>query len=84
MIFINILKYIYVGIIGILLGVLLNIYMFLLEGSDIIAISLIGLLGLVISILTLVKYKEKILSSIGIILNVIPLVDLLILYIGLG
>lgn len=69
----------YIGIIGIVLGILLNIYMFLFEGVNIIAIALIGILGLIISILTLVKYKEKILSSIGIILNIIPLGYLTIL-----
>ncbi|ELC8346066.1 TPA: hypothetical protein I9Z65_003412 [Clostridium perfringens] len=74
----------YIGIIGILLGVLLNIYMFLFDGVNIIAIYLIGLLGLIISILTLVKYKEKILSCIGIILNIIPIGYLTILFIGIG
>lgn len=76
-------KYI-VGIIGIFIGLLSNIYTFFFVSSvNLMVVSLISILGLIVSILTLVKFKEKILSIIGIILNLIPLVYFLILYVGL-
>ena len=77
-------KYI-VGIIGILIGLLINIYTFFFTSSVNLSIMfIIFLLGFAVSIFTLIKFKEKMLSIIGIILNSIPIIYFLILYIGIA
>ena len=77
----------FIGVIGIIIGIIVNIYAFYFNGlyeMSIFFIFLIEILGLLISLLALLKFKEKIFSSIGIILNIIPFVYFLILIIAIG
>lgn len=77
----------FIGVIGIIIGIIINIYAFYFNSlyeMSIFFIFLIEILGLLISLLALLKFKEKIFSSIGIILNIIPFVYFLILIIAIG
>lgn len=88
----------YIGFVGILIGIFANIgifgtiYSFFDLGNGIIndifnnMLLMFGIeiIGILLSVFALLKYKEKILSSIGIILNAIPFIYCLILIVGLN
>ena len=62
----------YIGIFSILIGIFTSISTFSYSGSFTNLISL-ELIGIAISVFAWKKYNEKIISSIGLVLNVIPL-----------
>lgn len=76
------------GIVSIVLGILANVFMFTDLGQIsgmLIPILLIGSIGLIISVISIVlKYEKKWISIIGLLLNVSPLAYFAILYFGLG
>lgn len=77
----------YIGIISLFTGIIANIYTFFYNNNfniDIKFILVSELIGILISIFTLVKYKERIISSIGFLLNLIPLVYVIFLYFAIG
>ncbi|MBO3304506.1 hypothetical protein JJB75_15685 [Clostridium perfringens] len=73
-----------IGIFSILMGILSNLYTFYLDGDILTLIILISLLGIILSIIGLIKFKEKVFNIIGLILNIIPIIYLLSIFIGLG
>lgn len=76
-----------VGIVSIVLGILASIFMFTSLGQAVSLLNplVIGIIGLILAILSIVlKYEKKWISIIGILLNVAPLAYFVLLFFALG
>jgi len=73
----------YIGVFSILIGIFTSISTFSYTGSFNTLIAL-ELIGIAISIFAIKKYKEKIISSIGLALNVIPLAYMALIFLFLA
>lgn len=77
-----------IGIASIVLGVLANVFMFTDLGQIcgiFIPILLVAIIGLILSVLTMVlKYEKVWISIVGLLLNVLPLAYFVFLYVALG
>lgn len=73
------------GLVSIVIGCLLNILVFAYLTSSMIAMILLGIIGIVLSILSLfLKYEKKWVSLLGLVLNLIPLLYFALLFVALG
>ncbi|MBS3198277.1 hypothetical protein J0J70_05080 [Turicibacter bilis] len=73
------------GLVSIVIGCLLNILVFAYLTSSMIAMILLGIIGIVLSILSLfLKYEKKWISLLGLVLNLIPLLYFALLFVALG
>ena len=73
------------GLVSIVIGCLLNILVFAYLTSSMIAMILLGIIGIVLSILSLfLKYEKKWISLLGLGLNLIPLLYFALLFVALG
>ena len=73
------------GLVRIVIGCLLNILVFAYLTSSMIAMILLGIIGIVLSILSLfLKYEKKWISLLGLGLNLIPLLYFALLFVALG
>ena len=78
-------KYKKLGLVSIVIGCLLNILLFAYLTSSMIAMILLGIIGIVLSILSLfLKYEKKWISLLGLGLNLIPLLYFALLFVALG
>lgn len=81
----------YIGILSILIGIFAWIYTFSnlpleiewLLNLDVSYVLIAEIIGIAISVFALIKYKEKIISSIGILLNGISLVFVILTFLFL-
>ena len=73
----------YIGVFSILIGIFTSISTFSYVGNFITLIAL-ELIGIAISIFAIKKYKEKIVSSIGLALNAIPLAYMALIFLFLA
>ena len=72
-------------LVSIVIGCLLNILVFAYLTSSMIAMILLGIIGIVLSILSLfLKYEKKWISLLGLGLNLIPLLYFALLFVALG
>ena len=73
------------ALVSIILGCLLNILVFAYLTSSMNAMILLGIIGIVLSILSLfLKYEKKWISLLGLGLNLIPLLYFALLFVALG
>ena len=73
------------GLVSIVIGCLLNILVFAYLTSSMIAMILLGIIGIVLSILSLfLKYEKKWISLLGLGLYIIPLLYFALLFVALG
>jgi len=73
----------YIGVFSILIGIFTSISTFSYVGNFITLIAL-ELIGIAISIFAWKKYEEKIVSSIGLALNAIPLAYMALIFLFLA
>lgn len=81
-----------IGIIGILIGIFAFMYTFsnlpfqveFIGNIDISIMILVEIIGIVVSVFALIKYKTKIISFIGILLNTICIVYVVLTFLLLG
>ena len=74
-----------IGLVSIVIGCLLNILVFAYLTSSMIAMIVLGIIGILLSILSLfLKYEKKWVSLLGLVLNLIPLLYFALLFVALG
>ncbi|HAT4214918.1 hypothetical protein P5F33_09840 [Clostridium perfringens] len=75
------------GVISVFIGILVNLFLFTKLGSffnTVIPIILIGVLGICISVISIINSDKKVVGVIGGLINLIPLAYFFILLIGIG